>query len=103
MATGDTPSDKNQDQTQEISVHKTQQLPRTVAVKQTRRVAIFVAGFLVIIIGVILGLPGVPGPGLLVILGGLTILATEFRWAKRLLLKMKAQFRKLRQRTRKEP
>ena len=47
------------------------------------KVAVALVGSLVIAIGVVL-LP-LPGPGWLIILGGLAILAMEFRWAKRLL------------------
>jgi len=36
------------------------------------------------VIGGILALPLVPGPGLLVMFGGLTVLSTEFAWAGRL-------------------
>ncbi len=35
--------------------------------------------------GLILALPGVPGPGLLIALGGLVLLSEEFRWARRAL------------------
>jgi uncharacterized protein (TIGR02611 family) len=47
------------------------------------KLAVAVAGTLVIAVGVIL-LP-LPGPGWLIILGGLALLALEFQWAKRLL------------------
>lgn len=46
-----------------------------------RKTAIAVAGVIVIIVGVIL-MP-LPGPGLLIVLAGLLILATEFEWAQR--------------------
>jgi len=36
-------------------------------------------------VGLILALPGVPGPGLAVIALGLVILAEHFHWARRLL------------------
>jgi uncharacterized protein (TIGR02611 family) len=47
------------------------------------RIAFAVAGFLVLALGVAL-IP-LPGPGLLVIAVGLTMLALEFAWAERLL------------------
>jgi uncharacterized protein (TIGR02611 family) len=39
-----------------------------------------------------------PGPGLLVIVAGLALLATEFAWAQRPLNAMKARVRRLRAR-----
>jgi uncharacterized protein (TIGR02611 family) len=49
------------------------------------RAAITVAGFLLVLGGIVLSGPGVPGPGFLVILIGLALLALEFDWAERLL------------------
>ncbi len=49
------------------------------------RVAVVVFGFLVVLAGIVLSGPGVPGPGFLVILIGLGFLALEFDRAERLL------------------
>jgi len=49
------------------------------------RIAFGVAGFSVLLSGVVLSLPFVPGPGLLLIAIGLGMLALEFAWAERLL------------------
>jgi hypothetical protein len=48
-----------------------------------KRVAVTIAGFLVILAGAALLV--LPGPGLLVIIAGLAILATQYVWAERLL------------------
>jgi uncharacterized protein (TIGR02611 family) len=48
-----------------------------------RRIAVTVAGFAVLIIGIIL-IP-LPGPGWAIVFGGLAILATEYVWAQRVL------------------
>jgi Putative transmembrane protein (PGPGW) len=42
-------------------------------------------GFLALFIGLILAIPGVPGPGILLILLGLMVLSSRFVWAKRML------------------
>jgi hypothetical protein len=42
-------------------------------------------GFLVLLVGLVLALPGVPGPGIAIMIGGLVILAEHFHWARRLL------------------
>ena len=49
------------------------------------RAAIVLVGFLIVVAGIVLSGPGVPGPGVLVIAIGLAILALEFDWAERLL------------------
>ena len=57
--------------------------------KQAKRVISVLVGFTVLLFGVLLAIPGVPGPGFLVIIAGLAILGTEFIWARRLLKKFK--------------
>jgi uncharacterized protein (TIGR02611 family) len=49
------------------------------------RVAIVLVGLLIVLAGGALAAPGVPGPGIAVILIGLGFLALEFDWAERLL------------------
>ena len=49
------------------------------------RVVFAVGGVLVILLGAALSLPGVPGPGLLLVVVGLGMLALEFDRAERLL------------------
>jgi len=48
-----------------------------------KRIAIFVVGLAVLLAGVAMLV--LPGPGVLVIIVGLAILATEFQWAEKLL------------------
>src|ERR687891_336390 len=57
--------------------HKQRHLPH--------RIAIVILGFLIVAAGVVMSGPGVPGPGIAVILIGLGFLALEFDWAERLL------------------
>ncbi len=52
-----------------------------------KRIAVTVAGFLVLIAGGIMMIT--PGPGVIVILAGLAILASEWAWAERALDKAK--------------
>ena len=49
------------------------------------RIGFAVVGSLLILVGIVLTAPGVPGPGLLVVALGLAMLALEFDWAERLL------------------
>src|SRR5579875_3517379 len=51
--------------------------------RHTVRLGRLVLGVCLLAVGGVLALPGVPGPGLLVMFGGLTLLATEFHWARR--------------------
>lgn len=50
-----------------------------------RRILQVGLGFLLVIAGLILALPGIPGPGLLIALGGLILLSEHFHWARRVL------------------
>ena len=51
--------------------------------RNSKRVGITIAGFLLILVGAAMLV--LPGPGLLVIIAGLAVLATEYVWAQRLL------------------
>lgn len=62
--------------------------------QQTRRALRIVAGFALLALGIVL-LVG-PGPGWLVILLGLGLLAVDFVWARRLLDRLKAEGTRLR-------
>lgn len=53
-----------------------------------KRFARITAGVVVIGLGIVLSIPGVPGPGLLLVFAGLSILAIDFVWAHRLKTKM---------------
>jgi hypothetical protein len=44
-----------------------------------------VAGLALLIIGIVLALPGVPGPGIPIVLLGLWLLSHHFAWARRAL------------------
>ncbi|PTL37123.1 hypothetical protein CLG94_00905 [Candidatus Methylomirabilis limnetica] len=61
--------------------------------KQARRVVVIVVGFTVLVLGVVLIV--LPGPAVLVIPLGLAILATEFVWARRLLVRFRWKTRQL--------
>jgi uncharacterized protein (TIGR02611 family) len=49
------------------------------------RIAVVILGILIVLAGAVMSGPGVPGPGIAVILIGLGFLALEFDWAERLL------------------
>jgi uncharacterized protein (TIGR02611 family) len=86
------------DDTQEMLKTRTQQLPRTIARHQTRRLAVAIAGIMLLGIGAVLLI--VPGPGLLVVALGLTVLSWEFRWAKRLLIPVRRTVKRIKVRRR---
>jgi hypothetical protein len=68
--------------------------PRT-PFERARRWIRILLGFSALAFGLLLAIPGVPGPGFVVILGGLAILATEYAWARRYLMKFKEEGEKL--------
>ncbi len=62
------------------------------SLKQAKKLAVGVIGSTILIIGLVLLV--MPGPGFLVIIVGLGILASEFVWAKSLLEKAKNHYHK---------
>jgi uncharacterized protein (TIGR02611 family) len=56
-------------------------------IRQARRLIVLVAGLTLVLCGVVMLIT--PGPGLLLIFAGLSMLALEFVWARRLLRKIK--------------
>ena len=64
--------------------------------QMAKRVILVVVGFTILLLGVVMAIPGVPGPGFLTILAGLSILAVEFVWARKLLERFQEQGARLR-------
>ena len=83
------------DDTQQFDVRHTREMPRTTAIKQTRRLVVLVLGSTLIVAGIALTiLPVFPGFPLIFL--GLTVLSWEFAWAKRLLVSTKQKFKDFR-------
>lgn len=59
--------------------------------RTARRWIMIVFGFTLLGLGLLLAIPGIPGPGLVVVWAGLAILAVEFLWARKLLKKFQEQ------------
>jgi divalent metal cation (Fe/Co/Zn/Cd) transporter len=60
-------------------------------VRLLRRIAVTIAGIVILAVGVVLLVA--PGPGLLVIALGLSVFAIEYRWARRYLVAVQARAR----------
>lgn len=93
-AADEVPSDAHLARMEQTAQHRTHRFRawlsrRHVSVRVGYRVLIAVLGALVIVIGLVL-VP-LPGPGWLVVFGGLAILSTEFAWARRLARWLKRQ------------
>src|SRR5437016_206991 len=69
--------------------------PGASMLQHTIRASRIVLGLALVGVGLVLALPLVPGPGLLVILVGLTVLSAEFEWARRLRDRLHAMFRRV--------
>jgi hypothetical protein len=52
--------------------------------RHTVRVGRVVVGVALLVVGIVLALPFVPGPGIPIAFVGLTLLGYEFEWARRL-------------------
>jgi uncharacterized protein (TIGR02611 family) len=74
--------------------------PKTTPRNAWQKTAITVAGFAVVLAGVVMLV--IPGPGLLTIAAGLAILATEYVWAKRLLHQVRERLQKVAAKARKK-
>ena len=64
-------------------------------VYHTKRVLRITSGFVLLAVGLILMLPGVPGPGIVLVVAGLSVLAVDFVWAHRLKTHLKDRFDKV--------
>lgn len=84
------------DDTTQLPGDSTAELPKTVAIRHTKRVVVGVIGTALVVAGI--ALLALPGPGLLVILAGLTVLSWEFKWAKRMLVRFKSKIKELKAR-----
>jgi uncharacterized protein (TIGR02611 family) len=82
MATEDA-ADPAEDDRPELLIKLQERKVRHKQRHMAHRVAIVVAGILIVIAGILMSGPGVPGPGILTIIAGLTFLALEFDWAER--------------------
>jgi tellurite resistance protein TerC len=69
-----------------------------VSYRGAKRIVVFVLGGSALLVGVLLLV--LPGPGLLVIFGGLTLLATEFVWARLWLRRLRVSTRRAGRRVR---
>jgi uncharacterized protein (TIGR02611 family) len=69
--------------------------------RSTRRAVIFVVGVALLAVGFIMMVT--PGPGILFLVAGLALLATEFAWAEHLLGKARRQAEKAGQASQKVP
>ena len=61
----------------------------------TIRASRIVLGIALVLIGIVLSLPLIPGPGLLIVFVGLTVLSSEFEWARRLREWLLTSFRRV--------
>jgi hypothetical protein len=61
----------------------------TAVVKRAGR---WIAGIALIIVGLALSIPGIPGPGFLVILFGLFVLLPESRWLRKKYARLKRRY-----------
>jgi uncharacterized protein (TIGR02611 family) len=69
-------------------LHPLSQIARFI-VRSGRRIAVTIAGFAVLVAGVVMLVT--PGPGIVAIIAGLAILATEWAWAEKALDRAKVR------------
>ena len=64
-------------------------------VRFMKRVARWAAALALIVFGLVLSIPGVPGPGLLIVLVGVFVLLPESRWLRKKFTALKRRYPKL--------
>jgi uncharacterized protein (TIGR02611 family) len=72
-------------------------------IHHVKRVLRITSGVLLLIVGLILMIPGVPGPGIVLVFLGLSVLAVDFVWAHRLKTHLKSQTDKVVDKIRSRP
>lgn len=60
-----------------------------------KRIARWAAALTLLVVGLVLSIPGVPGPGLLIVLIGVFLLLPESRWLRKKYAALKQRFPKL--------
>jgi uncharacterized protein (TIGR02611 family) len=85
MATEESAKARNADDQPELLVKLRERKARHKQRHPVYRAGVVALGFLIVLVGIVLSGPGVPGPGIAVILVGLGFLALEFDRAERLL------------------
>jgi uncharacterized protein (TIGR02611 family) len=85
MATEENAARREPDDTPELLLKLRERKERHKQRNIVHRAAVVAAGVLIVLAGIIMSGPGVPGPGIATIVIGLGFLALEFDWAERLL------------------
>jgi uncharacterized protein (TIGR02611 family) len=85
MATEESAKARSADDQPELLVKLRERKARHKQRHPVHRAGVVALGFLVVLVGIVMSGPGVPGPGIAVILVGLGLLALEFDRAERLL------------------
>jgi uncharacterized protein (TIGR02611 family) len=85
MATEESAPARQPDETPELLIKLRERKERHKQRHPVHRAGVVALGFLIVLVGIVLAGPGVPGPGIAVILVGLGFLALEFDRAERLL------------------
>jgi uncharacterized protein (TIGR02611 family) len=85
MATEEAERPRDPDDKPELLVKLQERKERHKQRHPVHRAGVVALGFLIVLVGIVMSGPGVPGPGIAVILVGLGFLALEFDRAERLL------------------
>ncbi len=85
MATEESTAGREPDDTPELLLKLRERKERHKQRNLLHRAAIVVLGVLIVLAGIVMSGPGVPGPGIATIIIGLGFLALEFDWAERMM------------------
>ena len=63
-------------------------------IEHGKKIVRIVSGCSLLVVGIALSLPGIPGPGIAVVILGLSVLSTDFEFARRWMTRLKTGDRK---------
>jgi tellurite resistance protein TerC len=69
-------------------------------IEHGKKIVRIVSGSLLLVVGIALSVPGIPGPGVAVVILGLSVLSTDFEFARRWMTRLKNGARRVLRRDR---
>jgi hypothetical protein len=73
-----------------------------IVIEHTKKLVRVAIGSVLLLVGIALSVPGIPGPGIAVVILGLSVLSTDFEFARRWMARLKSGARRIFHRDRRD-